>query len=217
MPARLLGLFAHPHEQSLLYDGTFARYAGAGADTLVVSVTPKDDCFEIVASFQPDVVVTFRPDGGYADPEHQAVHAAASAAFFRARRINPPSAYRPARLYQACWPARRQRRALSSLRARGFPVTLLAAVDGGSPDDAVTTVLDVRSELAGKVALVGAHLLPLGPSLDAIPRQSLEELCGWEFYVRVFPRPWVAGVVERELLPGLAFRSQLSPSIACAA
>ncbi len=38
-PLRLLGIFAHPDDETLCAGGTFAKYASAGADVRVVSLT----------------------------------------------------------------------------------------------------------------------------------------------------------------------------------
>ena len=38
-PPRLLGVFAHPDDETLCAGGTFAKYAGAGADVRVISFT----------------------------------------------------------------------------------------------------------------------------------------------------------------------------------
>ncbi len=38
-PLRLLGIFAHPDDETLCAGGTFAKYASAGAEVRVVSLT----------------------------------------------------------------------------------------------------------------------------------------------------------------------------------
>ena len=38
-PLRLLGVFAHPDDEALCAGGTFAKYAGAGAEVRVISLT----------------------------------------------------------------------------------------------------------------------------------------------------------------------------------
>ena len=38
-PVRVLGIFAHPDDETLCAGGTFAKYASAGADVRVVSLT----------------------------------------------------------------------------------------------------------------------------------------------------------------------------------
>src|SRR5690349_15200816 len=132
---RILGVFAHPDDESFCAGGTFAKYAEDGAEIMVISATRGDagqirdaraatrrtlgqvreselraacerlgiqhvvcldygdgtlkdvepellvrDVTWIVRSFQPDVVITFGPDGGYGHPDHIAIGAATTAA-----------------------------------------------------------------------------------------------------------------------------------------
>src|SRR5690242_17464287 len=41
-PPRILGVFAHPDDESFCAGGTFAKYAAAGAEIMVVSATRGD-------------------------------------------------------------------------------------------------------------------------------------------------------------------------------
>jgi LmbE family N-acetylglucosaminyl deacetylase len=130
-----VGVFAHPDDETLCAGGTFAKYAGAGADVRVVSLTKggagqirdasaatratltavrakelvaagnelgltETRCLDYVDGelvetematlvrlvsrlldeLQPDVVVTFAPDGFSGHPDHIAVGAAVTAA-----------------------------------------------------------------------------------------------------------------------------------------
>ena len=40
---------------------------------------------EIIHTFQPDLIITFSPDGGYGHPDHIAISAATTAAYIRSR------------------------------------------------------------------------------------------------------------------------------------
>jgi LmbE family N-acetylglucosaminyl deacetylase len=130
---RVLGIFAHPDDETICAGGTFAKYASAGADVRVVSLTrggagqirdagvatratlravreqelaaagrelglTRTRCLdhpdgglsavdglvdlasELLAESDPDVVVTFGPDGFSGHPDHMAVGAAVTAA-----------------------------------------------------------------------------------------------------------------------------------------
>jgi LmbE family N-acetylglucosaminyl deacetylase len=134
-PPRVLGIFAHPDDETICAGGTFAKYASAGADIRVVSLTKggagqiRDAgaatratlravrekeldaagselgltgtrCLdypdgglsdvdgrrlvglatELLEEFDPDVVITFGPDGFSGHPDHIAVGAAVTAA-----------------------------------------------------------------------------------------------------------------------------------------
>ena len=136
----MLGIFAHPDDETVCAGGTLARYASAGAEISVVSFTKggagqirdagaatratltavrerelnaagkelgltRTRCLdhpdgglseladsmlleqakELVREFDPDVVITFGPDGFSGHPDHVAVGAAVTAACFELR------------------------------------------------------------------------------------------------------------------------------------
>ena len=151
--SRLLGIFAHPDDETFCAGGTFARYAEQGAEIMVVSATRGEagrirdaaignrrtiaavreaelrlacECLgitkvrcldyvdgtladaefsalvnevaEVICEFQPDVVITFGPDGGYGHPDHVTISAVTTAACQR-------SAAPPPRLYYSYFPS----------------------------------------------------------------------------------------------------------------
>jgi len=139
-PLRLLGVFAHPDDETLCAGGTFAKYASADAEVRVISLTKggagqirdasvatrstltavrekelvaagkelglsETRCLdypdgglstvdgqilvelasELISEFEPDVVITFGPDGFSGHPDHVAVGAAVTAACYGLR------------------------------------------------------------------------------------------------------------------------------------
>jgi LmbE family N-acetylglucosaminyl deacetylase len=143
-PPRLLGIFAHPDDETLCAGGTFAKYASAGADVRVISLTKggagqirdagaatratlravrekeleaagvelgltETRCLdhpdrglsdidsqslvglasELLSEIDPDVVITFGPDGFSGHPDHVAVGAAVTAACYDVRSAKP--------------------------------------------------------------------------------------------------------------------------------
>ena len=139
-PLRLLGIFAHPDDETLCAGGTFAKYASQGAEVRVVSLTrggagqirdanaatrstleavrekeleaagnelglTETRCLdhpdgglsgidsqvlvrvasELINELDPDVVITFGPDGFSGHPDHVAVGAAVTAACYELR------------------------------------------------------------------------------------------------------------------------------------
>jgi LmbE family N-acetylglucosaminyl deacetylase len=139
-PPRLLGIFAHPDDETLCAGGTLAKYASAGADVRVISLTKGEAgqirdasvatratlagvrekelnaagnelglietrCLdhpdgglsaidsqalvaltsELLHEVDPDVVITFGPDGFSGHPDHIAVGAAVTAACYEMR------------------------------------------------------------------------------------------------------------------------------------
>jgi len=139
-PLRLLGVFAHPDDETLCAGGTFAKYGSTGAKVHVVSFTKggagqirdasaatrstltavrekelysagkelglaETRCLdypdgglseidsrilvelasELISEIEPDVVITFGPDGFSGHPDHISVGAAVTAACYDAR------------------------------------------------------------------------------------------------------------------------------------
>ena len=143
-PPRVLGVFAHPDDETLCAGGTLAKYASAGADVRVVCLTKwgagqildasaatratltaarvrelqaagkhlgltEIRCLdyadgelahidrqslvelssELLGELDPDVVITFGPDGFSGHPDHVAVGAAVTAACYERRSAGP--------------------------------------------------------------------------------------------------------------------------------
>ncbi len=143
-PVRVLGIFAHPDDETLCAGGTLAKYASAGADVRVVSLTKGgagqirdanaatrstltavreqelaaagaelglsgtrcldhpdgglhsidgpllvDLASELLREVDPDVVITFGPDGFSGHPDHVAVGAAVTSACYEMGSIRP--------------------------------------------------------------------------------------------------------------------------------
>lgn len=153
-PTRILGIFAHPDDETLCAGGTFAKYASGGAEVRVISLTKggagqirdasaatratlravrekeldaaghelgltETRCLdypdgglsdidnhnlvelasELIRENDPDVVITFGPDGFSGHPDHVTVGAAVTAACDKMRSATP------ARLFH-CFPPR---------------------------------------------------------------------------------------------------------------
>ena len=143
-PVRVLGIFAHPDDETICAGGTLAKYASEGADVRVVSLTKggagqiRDAnaatrstltavreqelaaagaelglsgtrCLdhpdgglrsidegllvalasELLREVEPDVVITFGPDGFSGHPDHVAVGAAVTGACYEMRSTHP--------------------------------------------------------------------------------------------------------------------------------
>ena len=162
-------------------------------------------CVDLLRSLQPNVVITFGPDGLNRDPDHLAVHASTARSFFaldRGRRAAGPGT----KLYYGAWPQQHMRRALGALRAQGVSTDFVPDPEGwGSPDSLVTTIIDVEAQLERKLAaIIDQSTRP--EALQGLPTAVLADLWGHEFYRRAYPDPWVTGVIERDLLRGLALR-----------
>jgi len=164
-------------------------------------------CIDLLRSLQPDVVITFGPDGMNREQDHLAVHASMARAFFSLDR-GPRSTSPLTKLYYGAWPQQHLRRALGALRARGVSTDFVPDLERwGTPDSSVTTIIDVGGQLDRKLAAILDQSPPSSPSpFRNLSGDMLADLWGHEFYRRAYPDPWVTGVIERDLLRGLATR-----------
>jgi hypothetical protein len=110
------------------------------------------------------------------------------------------------KLYYGIWPQQHLRRALAALRARGVNTDFVPDPERwGSPDSSITTIIDVGGQLDRKLAAI-LDQSPQSSPLGQLSGATLADLWGHEFYRRAYPDPWVTGVIERDLLRGLATR-----------
>jgi len=236
VPVRLLGLFAHPLDGSLLCGGTFARYACAGVETAIACAADSEPphaleaaralgvrhlfllgfdggelarlpaaalsaiLADVIRGVAPQVVVTASAELG--GPGGAALSQAASRAFLGLWHRSGGAGRPPVRLYQALTP---QRQALALMPLLPHASTASPSLSLDPPavlDSAVTAILDVRAQTEAKLAAVRALT---GRPVRSIDPADLDAI-GHEFFRRAYPQPWVSGVLERELLGGLADR-----------
>jgi LmbE family N-acetylglucosaminyl deacetylase len=121
---------------------------------------------------RPDTVVTYGPDGTYGHPDHVKAHQATAAALAVLRR----EGWSPARTLWHAVPT-------SSVGRLG-DVAHPALRSVGTPDDEITTRIDVRTVLPRKRAAVAAHVSQNPPDLmTAMTGQVLEAMGGFEQFV----------------------------------
>lgn len=143
---------------------------------------------EIMGETEPDVVITFGPEGVYGHPDHLKVHHAATGAVMRygqrAERTGPA-------LYYVAFPREpflemaRQRPDLFD----GLSEEMIATF--GTPEASITTVIDVSAYVDAKVAAILAHRTQFradGPWSE-LSEEMQREFLGTERFVHV-PLPW---------------------------
>ena len=176
----------------------------------------EDLLFDLIRAVEPDVVITVGGEAINGATDQAAVHEAARGAFFRARSLRGGgSGSRPAKLYFCASAVQHERRALRLLQARGVSTTAIPGASPGAGSEtapgisvanpiAVSTIIDVRPTLSRKLEAVRQHTTHLDPAFFELDAAALDDLWGQEFFVRIFPHPWITGVIERDLLAGLA-------------
>lgn len=189
-------------------------YPDGGLDGLEPGIL-EDLFFDLIRAVKPDIVITVSGEAIAADRDYPAVHQAAAGGFVRARSLAHASFSTPAKLYFSVWPGQHERRALRLLKAQGVPTAAIPGlrVDSASPATAVSTIIDVRTTLPRKLEAIRKHASELDPAFEGMEPAVLADLWGQEFFVRAFPHPWITGVIERDLLAGLASLNQAWPLV----
>jgi LmbE family N-acetylglucosaminyl deacetylase len=166
----------------------------------------------IIHEVRPEAVITHDPTGGYGHPDHIAVHQHVSRAFTLAGdpaytavpgKGNPP--WKPRLLYYVCFPRSNFRRMWQQMLDAGItpPFASLEADSIGSPDEEVTTTLDVSDYVDVKIASLGCHRTQIDPKgpFSRLPPGFMREIMSTEYFTLAAPR---GATAESDLLAGLA-------------
>jgi len=156
----------------------------------------------LIERYQPQVVISYDPDGGYQHPDH--VHAARSAAAAVA------STGIPAKMYLTAMRFSRWREMWAALREAGVdtpdwdeeisPETLAQMQES---EQRITTVIDIQAVLDRKRAALLSHASQVSESwFSKIPPEVAERVFGEETFIRAVDRTG-APVPETDLFAGL--------------
>ncbi len=222
---RLMAVLAHPDDESLGIGGTLARYASEGVETFLLTATRGDrgryrdhrsgdaqhpgpsaladirerELREAVVGHlrrvQPDVVVTFGPDGAYGHPDHIAIGQFTTAAVVASADPTFPSAngdaakpHAVSKLYYIAWPESTWAAYQTAFKK------LTSTVDGIErqvvpwPDWAITTVIDTRQFCQTVWRAISCHesQMTVYTQLQHLSREHHEALWGTQSFYRVF-------------------------------
>lgn len=177
---------------------------------------------DLVRVYRPQVIVTYDENGFYGHPDHINAHRIAVRAFELAADPAHQSStglapWAPAKLYYTTIP--RSRFAEFGRRLREARIEPPAG-DGadaedpppwGTPDDQVTTVVDVSRHVEQKRRALFSHATQLGPNVffSRIPEPLFYELFGEEAFLLAYSRV-AASVPEDDLFAGLRAPEQRS-------
>ena len=160
---------------------------------------------DIVQEVRPDVVITHDPSGGYGHPDHMTVHQRMTQAFELAGNDQGqqpgPGANRqpwsPGSLYYVCFPRSNFRRMWQQMVDNGItpPFASLEVENIGSPDDAVTTTVDVTAYVDTKIASLACHRTQMNPDgpFAQLPQEMMREIMSTEYFTLVVSQGESAG------------------------
>ena len=149
-----------------------------------------------IRRIQPNVVVTFDPDGFYGHPDHKAVHRYTREAFLAAgdpARFPETASFAPARLYYAAIPRGAVRRMADVMAEQGIrleeqgfqPETM------GVPDEEITLTVDVGAFVEVKRRAIRSHRTQMAADnpFNVLPPDLLKNFLATEHYIRGEPAP----------------------------
>jgi LmbE family N-acetylglucosaminyl deacetylase len=268
---KLLGVLAHPDDESLGFGGTFAKYAAEGIETYLVTATrgergrsgPREeraDPVEVgeireselraaaavlgirevsvlgfpdgavdaipagaaiqaivghIRRIQPDVVVTFGPEGAYGHPDHIAISQFTTAATVCAAdngycvvdgpRMNSFPPHRVAKLHHLAWRKNKWAAYQAALRK------LTSTVDGVErqaspwPDWAVTTEIDTSAfwPIVWKAVCCHRTQMSIYERLEDLTDEQQIDLWGSQEFYRVYSCVNGGRKKENDLFEGL--------------
>ncbi len=132
---------------------------------------------------RPDVIVTYGADGTYGHRDHCRAH---DATIF-ALDLLAAEGWSPRKVYLHALPRSLVRAIIEAAQAKGIELPREVAHAEGTPDDDITTEVDVFNVLDRKLAACAAHATQMHPGipLAALAAEVFEAAFGIERYVLV--------------------------------
>jgi N-acetyl-1-D-myo-inositol-2-amino-2-deoxy-alpha-D-glucopyranoside deacetylase len=179
----------------------------------------------IMRQTRPEVVITHDPTGGYGHPDHITMCQLATTAFGLAGDASAypeplseaQAPWAPSLLYYVCFPRSVFRRMWQSMLDRGVtPPFASKEIDVlGTPDDEVTTVLDVGPFVDTKIASLNCHRTQIDPNgpFAQLPENLTRDIMRTEYYTLVLPA--AAGPAAADVLAALSETGGSGASVPC--
>ena len=149
---------------------------------------------EVIREVRPDVVITHDPTGGYGHPDHLAVHQGTTEAFKAAGNANftgpdiagDQKVWVPSFLYYVCFPRRNFRKMWQTMIDLNIepPFASLEVDTIGSPDEDVTTTIDVTPYVEIKINSLARHRTQMDPNgaFARLPNDLMHEMMRTEYF-----------------------------------
>ena len=163
---------------------------------------------DIIKEVQPALVITHDPTGGYGHPDHIAVYRLVTQAFSSTGPgVGDGTSLEtggPRSLYYSCFPRSVFRRMWQAMLDAGItpPFASLEVDSIGSPDEVVTTTLDVGEFVETKIESLMCHQTQIDPDgfFTRMPQDVLRDVMGTEYFTLALAQGSEEGA---DLLAGL--------------
>jgi len=143
----------------------------------------------VVHEIRPNIIITHDPYGGYGHPDHQAVCRHATSAFSLAGDATafPGQSWSPDLLYYVCFPRSNFRRMWQEMLDHGItpPFASMDVDSIGTPDEQVTTTIDVSQHVDTKIASLNCHQTQMSPNgpFALMPQEKVREYMSTEYFM----------------------------------
>ena len=145
---------------------------------------------DIINEVQPALVITHDPTGGYGHPDHITVYRLVTQAFSSTGPgvggATPLEPGETRALYYSCFPRSVFRRMWQAMLDAGItpPFASVDADSIGTPDDVVTTTLDVSEFVETKIASLKCHQTQIDPDgfFTRLPQDVLRDVMSTEYF-----------------------------------
>ena len=166
----------------------------------------------IIREVRPDMIITHDPTGAYGHPDHMTTYAHVTQAFALAGdgAAHPPQPgsadqpWTPRLLYYVCFPRSVMQRMWQEMRDAGVtpPFASLEDESLGSPDEEVTTVVNVAAYVDTKMASLACHRTQMDPNgpFAQLPEEASRQIMSTEYFTLAVRQ----GVENEDLLANLA-------------
>lgn len=167
-------------------------FMNAPAETVISTLV------EIIRHVQPQIIVTFEPNGGYGHPDHIAIHNHTVSAFHAAAdpsyKPSAGPAWNTKRLYYTAIPRSffmDMRSRLVSLGEDTSEFDQMLSKQEGWPDEAVHVTMDVSSTVEDKWEALCCHRTQFGPGnlFRRLPEEDAKQLMSKEYFSLAWPEP----------------------------
>ncbi len=153
----------------------------------------------VLSEERPDVVVTYGEDGVYGHPDHIKAHHVTNAALDRLEK----EGWRPSKLYYTAFPRSLMQAFREQLPEEAHRPGIAMSIPG-TPDELVTTKVDVRDFVNRKREAFGAHVSQNDPNswFTTMADQIYELAFGTEYYALARGKPG-SELPESDLFAGI--------------
>ena len=142
----------------------------------------------ILADINTDIILTHDPSGGYGHPDHKTISSYTTSAYHKMLGHDTTT---KCALYYVCFPRSDFQKVWETLYELGIkpPFASENLNDLGTPDELVTTIVDVKHYVNTKIESLNCHKTQIDPKgpFEQLPETMLRDMMSTEHYQLAYP------------------------------